>query len=266
MSADLVADAAAAAADAASKAPQRHPMRENFESIIVAALFALFVRSFVAQPYKIPSGSMEDNLLVGDHLVVDKVAYGDGASRDGVSLIPTRPVQRGDVVIFRPPDDDSQDFIKRVIGLPGETIELTFSAQRHGVRVHVNGQPLPENWRKGHEGEVVQEPGAAWTVTYADEPPELVHRWLARRFVLGPDEYFMLGDNRNNSQDSRFWSYHGVKGERIRGRAMFIYWSYDVGDRDPEPKGLGRRIAHYLRIALTFFTHSRWERTFQGID
>lgn len=258
--------AAEAVVDAAVSISPRSAMRENFESVVVAALFALFVRSFVAQPYKIPSGSMEDNLLVGDHLVVNKVAYGDGASGDGFSLVPTHRVRRGDVVIFRPPDDDKQDFIKRVIGLPGETVELTFSAQRNGVRVHVDGRPIPENYRNGHFGPVTEEPDAEWTVTYADSPPELRHGWLHRRFVLGSDEYFMMGDNRNNSEDSRFWSYHGVKGERIRGHAMFIYWSYDVGDADPEPKGLGRRIAHYARIALTFFTRSRWERTFQAIE
>jgi signal peptidase I len=252
----------------AAVAPERKSgMRENFESIVVAALFALFVRSFIAQPYKIPSGSMEDNLLVGDHLVVDKVQFGDGANRDGLPFLPTDPIRRGDVVIFRPPDDVTQDFIKRVIGLPGETIDLTFAAQRHGVRVHVDGRPLPENYRLGHFAEPVKEEGAEWTVTYEGPPPELEHGWLVQRFELGPDEYFMLGDNRNNSQDSRFWrTSHFVKAERIRGRALFIYWSYDVGDGDPEPVGLGRRIAHYVKIALTFFTRSRWDRTFAAIE
>ena len=247
--------------------PAKSGLRENFEAIVVAALFALFVRSFIAQPYKIPSGSMEDNLLVGDHLVVNKVQFGDGADRDGLPFLPTGPVRRGDVVIFRPPDDVTQDFIKRVIGLPGDTIDLTFAAQRHGVRVHVNGKPLPENYRLGHFQEPVLEDGAEWTVTYDGKPPELDKDWLVRRYQLGPDEYFMLGDNRNNSLDSRFWeTSHFVKAERIRGRALFIYWSYDVGNGNPEPTGLGARVAHYVKIALTFFSRSRWDRTFKPID
>jgi signal peptidase I len=242
-------------------------LRENFESVVVAALFAMFVRSFIAQPYKIPSGSMEDNLLVGDHLVVDKVGFGDGADRDGLPFLPTGPIRRGDVVIFRPPDDDSQDFIKRVIGLPGDTLDLTYSPQRRGVRVHVNGRPLPENVRLGHFAEPVLEEGAEWTVTNVGSVQELDRGQLARRFEVPPGHYFMMGDNRNNSEDSRFWrTSNFVAAERVRGRAMFIYWSYDVGDGDPEPRGFGNRVAHYVRIALTFFTRSRWDRTFMGID
>ncbi len=240
-------------------------LRENAESIIVAVLFALFVRTFIAQPYKIPSGSMEDNLLVGDHLVVNKVMLGDGADRDGPAFLPTRPVHRGDVVIFRPPHEDATDYIKRVIGLPGDEIQVTYAPQRHGIRVHVNGEPLPENWRPGHFAPPVDEPGARWTVTFEGEPQEHARGLLSRTFRLGSDEYFMLGDNRNNSDDSRFWPYHAVKAERIRGRAMFIYWSYDVGEHDPEPRGAMNRLRHYARIAVTFFTRSRWERTFQRI-
>lgn len=253
-------------AEDATAEPPKSALRENFESIVVAVLFALFVRTFIAQPYKIPSGSMEDTLLVGDHLVVDKVGYGDGADRDGLSLLPTRPIRRGDVVIFRPPINDREDYIKRVIGLPGERIGLTYSPERNGVRVHVDGKPLPENYRLSHFGEVHEEPGAQWTVTFTGEPPEPRNGWLATEHVLGPGQYFVMGDNRNNSEDARFWPVHHVDAERIRGRAMFIYWSYDVGRDDPEPKGLLARVGHYAKIALTFVTRSRWSRTFHPIE
>ena len=247
-------------------------LRENFESIVLAVLFALFVRTFIAQPYKIPSGSMEDNLLVGDHLVVNKVELGDGASEEGPGLLPTRPVRRGDVVIFRPPPvrgitDESTDFIKRVIGLPGEELRIDYDPERSGVSVFVNGKRLEENWRRGHFAPPHEDPGAKWTVTFDGSPPELNPAWRSRTFTLGPREYFMMGDNRNDSADSRFWrDSYAVNADRIRGVAWFVYWSYDVGEGiDPEPKGLGRQVAHYAKIAVHFFTRSRWSRTFQPI-
>jgi signal peptidase I len=249
---------------------RKSALRDNFESIVIAVLFAVFVRAFIAQPYKIPSGSMEDNLLVGDHLVVNKVAYGDGPASDGPGWLPTRPARRGDIVIFRPPHDDATDYIKRIIGLPGEDLRLVYDEQRNGVRVHVDGVPLPENYRNGHFAEPVREEGARWTVTYAGDPPEARYNWSDRRFHLGEGQYFMMGDNRNDSADSRFWplygASHAVEAERMRGLAWFIYWSYDVRDDDPEPKGLGKRIVHYVKIATTFATRTRWSRSFDLIE
>lgn len=259
---------------AAQPAPpewRKSALRENFESIILAVLFALFVRTFIAQPYKIPSGSMEDSLLVGDHLVVNKVAFGDGASQEGPWFLPTRALERGDVVIFRPPPtpntDEGTDYIKRVIGLPGDEIKLTYDRARDGVRVHVNGQPLAENFRRGHFAVPREEPGAEWTVTFDGVPPERIQGWPAERhFNLRADEYFVMGDNRNDSADSRFWEgSYAVSGERIRGLAWFVYWSYDVRDNDPEPTGFGASVVHYARIAATFLTRTRWERTFLPI-
>lgn len=260
-------------ADEALDPRAKSALRENFESIIVAVLFAVFVRAFIAQPYKIPSGSMEDTLLIGDHLVVDKLAFGDGASQERWSLLPTRKVHRGDVVIFRPPPvpgvtDESTDFIKRVIGLPGEKVTLTYEPERNGVTVAIDGRRLPENHRIGHFTEPVKEAGAQWTVTMAGDPPELRYPgWLVRSFQLGPDEYFMMGDNRNDSADSRFWRHsYAVRGERIRGLARFVYWSYEVPpDGDPEPVGLAAQLQRYGSILVHFFSRSRWERTFQRI-
>jgi signal peptidase I len=243
----------------------RGAMRENLESILVAVLFALFVRGFIAQPYKIPSGSMEENLLVGDHLVVNKVAYGAGTDSDGPWFLPTQRVQRGDVVIFRPPHAPETDYIKRVIGLPGETVTVTRNAQRNGVRVFIDGEALPEDFRTEAGSEPTPEEGAEWVVNSTGRPIEQGAGWSSRSFPLGEDEFFMMGDNRNDSLDSRAWGEaYAVDGERIRGRAWFIYWSYD-GDQPEPPPGLVGRIGYYGKIALGFVTRTRWSRSFNPI-
>ncbi len=242
-------------------------MRENLESILVAVLFALFVRGFIAQPYKIPSGSMEENLLVGDHLVVNKVAYGAGTDADGPWFLPTQRVQRGDVIIFRPPHAPQTDYIKRVIGLPGETVTVTRDRRRNGVRVFIDGVALSENFRTEVEAEPSLEEGAEWTVNSTGRPiaDREGARWSSRSFVLGDDEFFMMGDNRNDSLDSRAWGEsYAVKGERIRGRAWFIYWSYD-GDEPEPPPGVVGRVKYYGKIALGFLTKTRWSRSFKPI-
>jgi signal peptidase I len=248
----------------AAPAWRKSALRDNFEAVATAVLFAVFVRGFIAQPYKIPSGSMEETLLVGDHLVVNKVVYGEGAAKDGSALLPTMPVRRGDVVIFRPPipEEEESDYIKRVIGLPGDEIRLLYSPKRNGVRVIVNGQVLPERYRTAAGGPVTPEEGARWTVNGTGEAREgKTPGWNDRTIRLGPDEYWMMGDNRNNSEDSRVWG--PVRSERIRGRAWFIYWSYE--GEPGEPRSLGEQVALYLRIAWGFFTHSRWSRTLDVI-
>jgi signal peptidase I len=167
------------------------------------------------------------------------------------------------VVIFRPPPvpdttDEGSDYIKRVIGLPGDELLIAYDPERNNVKVHVNGEPLPESWRMGHFGEPHVDPGARWIVTHAGSPQDV----RPQVFKLADDEYFVMGDNRNNSLDSRFWGEsYAVKAERIRGLAWFIYWSYDVRGDEPEPQGFAKRVANYAKIALTFFTRTRWERT-----
>lgn len=250
------------AESAGAAAHGKSALRENFESIIVAVLFALFVRTFVAQPYKIPSGSMEENLLIGDHVVVDKILHAGGSAPDGPSWLPVRKIRRGDVVIFRPPHQSHADYIKRVIGLPGDELVLTHDPSRNGVRVAVNGERLPESYRTSVAGPVTAETDAGWTVNCTGVPPEQRRGWFETKLRLGPDQYFMMGDNRNDSEDSRFWG--PVDAERIRGRALFIYWSYEV--TEDEPKSAAGFIAYYARIALNFFGQSRWERTFQGLE
>src|SRR5438477_3078838 len=117
---------------------QKSTLREYAESIVIAVILALFVRTWVVQAFKIPTGSMENNLLIGDHLLVNKFVFSSTASRLEHAVLPVRPIRRGDIVVFKYPDEPDRDFIKRVIGLPGETIELK------NKKVHVNGTPLDE--------------------------------------------------------------------------------------------------------------------------
>ncbi len=190
---------------------QKSTVREYFESIVVAVILALFIRTFVVQAFKIPTGSMEPNLLVGDHLLVNKFVFAPAASGAERTLLPMRPVRRGDVVVFKYPEDPERDFIKRVIGLPGETIEVK------GTQVLVNGTAIAQ-------------PFAHFLLPH--DPAAAVNEGDPReRFgpVTVPDgHYFAMGDNRDNSQDSRYWGF--LPGHFIKGRALMIYWSFETGE------------------------------------
>jgi signal peptidase I len=190
------------------KGPKKSTAREYFESILIAVLLALFARTFVVQAFKIPTGSMEPNLLVGDHLLVNKFIFSPTLSGVERALLPNREIRRGDIVVFKYPEEPERDFIKRVIGLPGETIEL------RNKKVHINGQPLDEKY-----------------VHYIFPPAEggEPKAWDLRE-TYGPvsvpaDHFFMMGDNRDNSQDSRYWGF--LPRSYVKGRALVIYWSFD---------------------------------------
>ena len=190
---------------------QKSTVREYFESIVVAVILALFIRTFVVQAFKIPTGSMEPNLLVGDHLLVNKFVFAPTASPVERGLLPVRAVRRGDVVVFKYPEDPERDFIKRIIGLPGETIEVK------GTQVLVNGAAIPQ-------------PFAHFLLPH--DPAAPVNEGDPReRYgpVTVPDaHYFAMGDNRDNSQDSRYWGF--LPAHYIKGRALMIYWSFETGE------------------------------------
>jgi len=188
--------------------------REYFESICVAVILALFVRTFVFQAFKIPTGSMENNLLIGDHLLVNKFVFAPTATGLERALLPIDPIRRGDILVFKYPEDPERDFIKRVIGLPGETIEL------RNKKVHVNGTPIDEPYV--HFLFPADDPGSG-AVGGAD---------FDVRRNYGPvtvpaDYYFMMGDNRDNSQDSRYWGF--MPKDYVKGKALFVYFSFGEG-------------------------------------
>jgi signal peptidase I len=184
-------------------------VREYLESFLIAVILALFVRTWVFQAFKIPSGSMEPNLLIGDHLIVNKMEFAPTSTALERRLLPRRDVRRGDVIVFKYPEDPERDFIKRVVGLPGERVEL------RERRVLINGQPIDDP--HAHDPDV---PGG--------RPP----RPGDVRDTYGPvtvpeRQYFVMGDNRDNSEDSRYWGF--LPASHVKGRALFIYFSIQEG-------------------------------------
>jgi signal peptidase I len=181
--------------------------REYFESICVAVILALFVRTFVVQAFKIPTGSMENNLLIGDHLLVNKFIFAPTLWSWERTLLPIDPIRRGDIIVFKFPEDPNRDFIKRTIGLPGDTVEL------RNKKVYINGKPLDEpyvHFLFPAEGGPAEEGGFDPRRNYGP-------------VTVPPDKYFMMGDNRDNSEDSRYWGF--MPREYVKGKALFIYFS-----------------------------------------
>ena len=188
---------------------RKSTFREYFESLVVAVILALFVRTFGFQAFKIPTGSMEPNLLVGDHLLVNKFAFAPTLSGVERAVLPIRPVERGEVLVFKFPEEPERDFIKRVIGLPGETLEL-----RNQV-IYINGAPLVEPYAH------YQLPPAGQMATGGENGD------VRRKYgpvTIPEGHYFMMGDNRDDSQDSRYWGF--LPAAYVKGRALFIYWSF----------------------------------------
>ena len=183
--------------------------REYFESICVAVILALFVRTFVVQAFKIPTGSMENNLLIGDHLLVNKFVFAPTMTGLEATLLPIDPIRRGDIVVFKYPEEPERDFIKRVIGLSGDTIEL------RKKRVYIDGT-------------VLDEPYVHYLVPPdEDEAPDFDLRVRYGPVTVPAGHYFMMGDNRDNSQDSRYWGF--LPQQYVKGKALFVYFSFGDG-------------------------------------
>jgi signal peptidase I len=221
--------------------------REYLESIVIAVILALFIRTFVVQAFKIPTGSMEQNLLIGDHLLVNKFIYGPTATGVEQAVLPIDTIERGDVVVFKYPEEPERDFIKRVIGLPGDTVEV------REKRVYINGTRIEEPY-----------------VFYLDPPRdgsfhEVTSFDVRERYgpvTVPPEQYFVMGDNRDNSQDSRYWGF--LPRTLIKGKALIIYWSFE-GEPIAEEAGAGATVRNLVSVFTNFFTRTRWERMFQQI-
>jgi signal peptidase I len=190
---------------------RKSTVREYLESICIAVVLALFVRTFVVQAFKIPTGSMENNLLIGDHLLVNKFVFAPTRSGLERMLLPIDPIKRGDILVFKFPEDPDRDFIKRVIGLPGETLEM------REKKIFINGKALDEPYVHFRTPPGNRGPG--------DE--DFTEAAVQRNYgpVTVPEgHYFMMGDNRDNSQDSRYWGF--LTRDYVKGKALFIYFSY----------------------------------------
>jgi signal peptidase I len=192
------------------KARRKSIVREYGEAIVIAVVLALVIRTLIVQAFTIPSGSMMDTLLVGDYILVNKFLFGAEVPFVDWHMPGLRDPRRGDIIVFKYPQDEKRDFIKRIVGTPGDQIQI------RGTQVFVNGRALDEPYVK---------PG----------PPPLGHAGTYCPYAYGceatpvpADSYFVMGDNRDNSQDSRYWGF--VRRDRIKGKAFLIYWSWD-GDR-----------------------------------
>ncbi len=196
--------------------------REYTEALVIAVVLALFIRTFIVQAFKIPSGSMLDTLQIGDHILVNKFIYSF-----------TKP-QRGDIIVFKYPEDPKRDFIKRVIGLPGDTLEISNQI------VYINGKPLKEPYVR-HELKL----GEADFIAQRDNFDKL---------YIPPGFYFMMGDNRDSSMDSRYWGY--LKEDMIRGKAFLIYWSIS-----PAKTGVNQPLLkRFINYLVTVKDRIRWRR------
>lgn len=257
--------------------PPKSVVREYFESAVITMIMALFGMTFIVQAVKVPTGSMQNTILVGDHLLVNKFVYGSGGG--ALPFFPQREIKRGDIIVFKYPgnlydktgfDRDptnipfKTNYVKRVIGLPGDTVEM------RGTTIYVNGERLPEQVLAGdyprdarnfpdEKAPLVvpsippRQPDEKYSVYYGAETIEAAQKGTLRPredmlFAVNKptkvpdDSYFAMGDSRDHSLDGRFWGF--VKRDLIIGRAMFVYWSYD------ESQDSGN-----------LFTNSRWGRT-----
>jgi signal peptidase I len=244
---------------------KKSSLRDTFESLVVTVILAVFITTFVIQAFKIPTGSMENTLLIGDHLLVNKVAF---AYHSGLlaRFLPYRDVHRDDIVVFKFPgsseeqSEPGEHFVKRVIGLPGDRVRI-FHRQ-----VYVNGQPLsepyvyhawPEMLRAGDDfppsdSEYVHGATTLWS---AEMPSYLKDGEM----VVPAGKYFVMGDNREQSWDSRFWGF--VPRELISGRPLLIYWSYET----PRDEYMRTSWSDWLSQAFSLLIHfpirTRWRRT-----
>lgn len=210
-------------------------LREYLEALLIAVIFATFARTYTIQAFKIPTGSMEENLLIGDHILVNKFVFGPTRTPAESFLLPTSALRRGDVVVFKYPEGPERDFIKRCIGLPGDVIEI------HDKVISVNGEEIDDS-----------------AYTYRTDPqiyPRSVflHESYRDRDNFGPytvpaGHFFFLGDNRDNSNDSRFWG--PVPAEYIKGRALLIYWSFESEREEADWPGYRGKAKQLVNVLL----------------
>ena len=192
----------------AEQLPRKSSLRENVEAILIAVVIALFIRTFVVQAFKIPSGSMKNTLLIGDHILVSKFIYGVKLPYLDKTLIPLKSPRRGDIIVFKYPEDPHKDFIKRVVGAPGDEVEY------RDKQLFVNNERVADD-----------------VGIHTD--PHIIPGRLKRRDNFGPikvpeNKLFVMGDNRDESYDSRFWGF--VDMTAVSGKAFMIYWSWNRED------------------------------------
>lgn len=245
-----------------TKKSLKHTHRSAIAEWAVTIALLLFGTTTLAQAFVIPTGSMEDSLLVGDHLLVDKLAY---APADAFSkrFLPYEDPKHGDIIVFRYPPDLKLTLVKRLIGTPGDRLKID-----HGV-VYRNGIRLNEPYvyhKYAYEPALDNFPNPCCRPVKEDQAQQAQREMLERNVVAGelvvpPNSYFAMGDNRDNSSDSRYWGF--VPRENIVGKPVLIYWSYKAPTDDLLGESTESTFRHFVDLGEHFFTRTRWERTFK---
>ena len=218
-------------------------LREYFLTIVICSVIALFVTTYVVHPMSVPTPSMEPTILVGDRLLVDKFTIRNGFEA-GLPLLPSYPIKRHDVIVCKSPIQPDILLVKRVIGLPGETLEI-----RDKI-VHIEGKPLEEPYKNHSDDRIYPEGGP--------NPLIPMDRDNYGPITIPEDSYFVMGDNRDDSLDSRFWRF--LPRRNIVGRPLFIFWSYEDAPDAHLKSTPGELIQLYGERILFFLTRTRWSR------
>jgi signal peptidase I len=233
----------------------------SLQSLLGTVVIAIFVITFVVQAFQIPSPSMQNTLLVGDYLLVNKLCYGAGSVAD--RLMPYRRVHRGDIVVFHYPVTPAQHFVKRVIGVPGDRVRLV------NKQVFVNGQPLKEPY--AHFSRPANDLFRDDFPRLDVAPGETPEWWLTLRklvedgqLIVPEGHYFVMGDNRDDSYDSRYWGF--VPAANIIGRPLLIYWSVRGAEEPVIPASIADKLYHFGYAITHLFQITRWNRTLRLVN
>ncbi|HEX7286663.1 MAG TPA: signal peptidase I [Candidatus Angelobacter sp.] len=244
------------------KQRQKETMPESIQGIASVLVAGLFIITFIVQAFEIPSSSMENTLLIGDHVFVDRLTPSARAAYVG-PLVPYRPVRRGEIIVFLHPKQSGLYVVKRIMGVPGDRIHL-----RDG-KLFINGVAQDEPYLNP----------VRFSIAYADnfpllspigvqdiaaEWPMMMHENIqGDDLVVPPGNYFGMGDNRSRSLDSRYWGF--IPQENIVGRPTFIYWSFITPERQYERTSMGERLGFVFHIITHFFSETRWSRMFHRV-
>ena len=237
---------------------------EFLASLASVLVTGLFIITFVVQAFEIPSSSMEDTLLIGDHVFVNRIQFSPRTHWTG-PVIPYRQIHRGDIVVFLSPETPGLYVVKRIMGIPGDRIHL-----RDGV-VYRNGERLNEPYVQHKIGDV-----NPYRDNFPAVPPDSVNATPNRQWqlampqyiqgedlVVPPDSYFGMGDNRDVSYDSRFWGF--IPGQNVIGRPMFVYWSFETPPDQYKRTDFGDRIGFLAHVIIHFFDETRWRRSLRVV-